>query len=30
VLCRAQHSKDIIAHVYQMSDEIFGDVVKPP
>ena len=24
VLCRAQHSKDIMAHVYQMSDEIFG------
>ena len=23
VLCRAQHSKDIIAHVYEMSDEIF-------
>jgi hypothetical protein len=23
VLCRAQHSKDIIARVYEMSDEIF-------
>ena len=25
VLCRAQHSKDIVAHVYRLSDEIFTD-----
>ena len=25
VLCRAQHSKDIVAHVYQLSDEIFKE-----
>ena len=24
VLCRAQHSKDVVSHVYQLSDEIFG------
>jgi hypothetical protein len=29
VLCRAQHSKDVIAYVYQMSDEIFSDVTAP-
>ena len=29
VLCRAQHSKDVIAYVYQMSDEIFDDVTAP-
>ena len=26
VLCRAQHSKDIMEHVYKMSDEIFGEL----
>lgn len=25
VLCRAQHTKDVIEHVYKMSDEIFDD-----
>jgi hypothetical protein len=26
VLCRARHSKEITAYVYQLSDEIFGKV----
>jgi hypothetical protein len=25
VLCRATHSKDIIAHVYELCEEIFGE-----
>ena len=28
VLCRAQHSKDIMEYVYEMSEEIFGALEK--
>jgi hypothetical protein len=30
VLCRLQHSKDVVAFVYELADEIFDGDVKSP
>jgi hypothetical protein len=30
ILCRAQHSKDVVAYVYELADEIFPGSTSPP